>query len=207
MTTIASTIAILAALITLYYARATVREGRQARREASEANEEQLRHETRLLAETKAAHAHEVEARERSMERELWQQRLAQLGRVQELLGRAADTARDEIAEPPMPIEGQPGLWTRLPGVLTQAEAALVTLEQLGGPELSKIRRATVDLRHMRTPPAQVAGETMSALATTIHLAENDPSFRPPRQGRPRAARRLCGAHSTYPRGGNGSLP
>ena len=177
---IASGIAALAALVTVYYARATVLQAREARREASAAHNEEMDREAQLLGATRAAHEQEMAAREHAVDRELWVQRLTQLGKIHDLLGETADIARFEISNPPERIEGQPGSWTRLPGALARVEAALVILERLGGPSLPETRQMTVNCRQMRTPPAQVAGEAMSALGRMQHLAENDPAFKVP---------------------------
>lgn len=121
--------------------------------------------------------------RERALERELWLQRLTQLGKVQDLLWEAADIGRSEIGSPPERIEGQPGTWTRLTGVLLRIEAALVSLELLGGPALPEVRQMAANCRKPRIHPGQVVSETMSALDRTVHLSENDVGFRSPSSG------------------------
>jgi len=178
---IASGIAALAALVTVYYARATVLQARDARREASAAHNEEMAREAQLLEATRAAHAQEMAERERALERELWLQRLAQLAKLQDLLWEAADVGRLEISTPPERIEGQVGTWTRLTGVLVRVEAALVSLEALGGPLLPEIRRMAIDCRQIGVHPGKVVSETMSALQITLHLAESDPTFKAPR--------------------------
>jgi hypothetical protein len=177
---ISSGIAALAALVTIYYASKTVAEGRKARAEASAAHGEQMAQEERLLAAHAEAQKQEMVERERTFQRELWLQRLAQLGRLQDLLWEAGDVARMEISAAPPRIEGQPGSWTRLTGVLLRVEAALVSLELLDGPELSKIRQMAGNCRNIGVHPGQVVSETMSALSETLRLSENDPRFRPP---------------------------
>jgi len=123
--------------------------------------------------------------REHALARDLWLQRLTQLGRVEELLGETADIARFEIASPPEKVASQFGTWTRITGALARVEAALVILELLEGPSLPEIKQMTVDRRRMNTPPQQVVGDTMSALEALRHLSETDPSFKPP-DGSPR---------------------
>jgi hypothetical protein len=134
--------------------------------------------EEQLLEATRVAHEQEMSERRRALERELWLQRLTQLGKLQDLLWEAADIGRSEIANPPPRIEGQPGTWTRLTGVLLRIEAALVSLESLGGPALPEIRQMAANCRQPRVHPGQVVSETMSALDRTVHFSENDASFR-----------------------------
>jgi hypothetical protein len=177
---IASGIAALAALVTIYYARATVLQAREARREASAAHSEEMDREAQLLEETQAAYEQEMAARKLALQRELWLQRLAQLGKLQDLLWEAADIARSEISNPPERIEGQPGTWTRLTGVLLRVEAGLVSLELLEGPSLPKIKQMAGECQQMHTPAARVVSETMSALQITLHLAESDAAFKAP---------------------------
>lgn len=175
---IASGVAALAALFTIYYARATVLVARKARQEASAAHGEEMAREAQLLEVTRTAHAQEMAERNRALERELWLQRLAQLGKLQDLLWEAADIGRLEISSPPERIEGQPGSWTRLTGVLLRIEGALVNLELLGGPSLSEIKQMAGNCRQVGVHPGLVVSETMSALQRTVYLSENDPRFR-----------------------------
>lgn len=177
---IASGIAALAALVTVYYARATVLQAHQARREATAAHSEEMAREAQLLEATKDAHEQEMAARKHALDRELWLQRLTQLGKLQNLLWEAADIARSEISNRPERIAGQPGAWTRLTGVFVRVEAAVVSLEVLEGPSLPKIRQMAVDCRQIGRHPGQVVSETLSALESTLHLVENDPKFRAP---------------------------
>jgi hypothetical protein len=177
---IASGIASLAALVTVYYARATVGEARAARSESAQAHGEEMDREAQLLQATTTAHEQEMGERRHALERELWLERLRQLGKLQDLLWEAADVGRHEIEAPPQQIAGQPGSWTRLTGVLLRLEAAVVSLELIDGPDLAKVRQMAIECRQIRTPPGKVVSETMSALQVTLHLAENDPKFRPP---------------------------
>lgn len=177
---VSSGVAALAALLAVYYARATVSVARKARHEASAAHVEEMAREAQLLEATRAAHEQEMIERQRALDRELWLQRLAQLGKLQDLLWEAADIGRSEIANPPERIAGQPGTWTRLTGVLLRIEAALVSLELLGGPALPKIKQMAANCRQPRIPPGKVVSETMSALERTVHLSESDADFRPP---------------------------
>ena len=135
-----------------------------------------------LIDATTEAHDQEMVEREKALERELWIQRLTQLGKLQDLLWEAADIARIEVSTPPERIPGQPGSWTRLTGVLLRIEAALVSLELLDGPSLPEIKKVATECRQMHTHPGKVVSETMSALERTLHLAENDTKFRAPEE-------------------------
>jgi hypothetical protein len=177
---VASGIASLGALVTVYYARATVAEARKARSESAQAHGEEMDREAQLLRATITAHSEEMAERRGALERELWLERLRQLGKLQDLLWEAADIGRFEIENPPQQIAGQPGSWTRLTGVLLRVEAAVTSLERLEGPELSTIRQMTANCRQIGTPPGQVVSEAMSGLQVTLHLAESDPNFRSP---------------------------
>lgn len=177
---LSSGIAALAALAAVYYARATVSEAQKARSEASQAHVEAMSRERQLLEATKVAQEQEIAERERALARELWLERLRQLGKLQDLLWEAADIGRFELDNPPRQIAGQSGTWTRLTGVLLRVEAALVSLERLHGPALPEMRQMAVNCRHIGTPPGQVVSETMSALQVTLHLSENDTRFREP---------------------------
>lgn len=138
--------------------------------------------EAQLLEATRTAHEQEITERQRAHERELWLERLRQIGRVQELLAETSDIARHEIEHPPEKVARQFGTWTRTTSGLTRVEAALVILEKLGGPKMPEVRQVTSTLRMMNTPPQRIVGEMMGELAKSIGLAESDESFREPRR-------------------------
>jgi hypothetical protein len=178
-----SGVAALAALLTVYYARSTVTEARKARQEARQAHGEEMDREGQLLTATVTAHDREMAERERALERELWLQRLTQLGKVQDIVKETADIARYEVTNRPERIEGGIGTWTRVTGGLLRLEAAIVVLERLGGPELPEMRQTARDGRRMGNPPGPVVGAMMDALARLLHLSEQDASFQPPSRG------------------------
>lgn len=177
---LASGIAAVAALAALYYAHATVSEARKSRREASQAHAEAMAHEMQLLEATKTAQEQEMAERQTVLAKEMWLERLRQLGKLQDLLWEAADIGRREIDNPPPQIAGQLGTWTRLTGVLLRVEAALVSLEQLGGPVLPDMRQMVMNCRQIGTPPGRVVSEAMSALQVTLHLSETETSLLSP---------------------------
>lgn len=142
----ASILAAVAALVTILYARATVREARDGRRENRGAHLEEIAEmrqaTTAAVAEQQAAteasaaqHRVEMAERDRALAAELAVQRLTQLDRISELLLLLADVARDEARNPPERLA--PAIsGTRLPGILRRLRNAITVLEALGGPEL-----------------------------------------------------------------------
>jgi hypothetical protein len=59
----------VAALVTVYYARATVSEARKSRREATAAHGEEMGREEQLLEATRTAHEQEMAERRHTLER------------------------------------------------------------------------------------------------------------------------------------------
>lgn len=198
-----------AALGSLYYARKTVLDAREGRREEATAHREEVErsaeaareaeaarredrdHAEKARQEAEAAHAEEMGAREAALERELWLARMAQLGRVVDLLGETADLARAEITNPPAAIHGAVGNWSRLPGALGRIAAGLILLEQQGSPDLKEIRQQVDFLRGGGIPPERVVSDLMGVLGKVEWMAENDARFedpRPPLEGDPRPA-------------------
>lgn len=100
---------------------------------------------------------------------------LLQLNTIMQLAGEAAEAARFEISNPPPAIgPGQPGTWSRVPGVASRMAAAAVIYEKLGGPELpaavgSFIREAP----QLPINPTVVVGQAQTVLSTLINFAEN----------------------------------
>src|SRR6266516_2850884 len=90
---IAAVVAAGAALITIWYARATVGEARAARREASDAHTEEMAEQRSALQASTAAHQEQMRERERALATEIKLQRIVQLERVAEVLTDLADTA------------------------------------------------------------------------------------------------------------------
>jgi hypothetical protein len=186
-------IAVLAALLAVWYARATVFVARDARKDASAAHAEQMGRQADLLGTTRSvleatrsAHEQEMMSRAAQQGRDLWLQRLSRLGRLQDLLGEAADVGRAEIEVPPPRIPGQPGTWTRVTGALLRVEAEVAILELLGCELPSDIRKTATECRRVGVEPGEVVSRTMSALQLVLHAAENDPAFRAP-EGSPPA--------------------
>jgi hypothetical protein len=102
---------------------------------------------------------------------------LLMLAEIIKLTSRAGDFARLDIANPPPATGIGNGTWTRVTGVLAELEAMIAVYRQLGGPELpSNVERFALDHRRMGTTPAQVVGESMSALGQLYSFAENFPA-------------------------------
>ena len=111
-------------------------------------------------------------------------QRLAQLGRVMELVGETADLARADIAQAPPPTGIGVGTWTPVTGALARLEGAVVIYERLGGPALPpEVRRFSIEYRGSGTSPELVVGEAMSVLEKLKNLAETKDSLSPPALG------------------------
>src|SRR5665647_3051360 len=166
---ISTVVAALAALMTIVLARKTVAEARAGRSEARGAHLAEMDQQAVFLEATTTAHEREMQARANALASELVLQRLAQVGRVEELIGEVSDIARFEIEHPPLPIEGQIGTWTRITCALARLEAAIVICERLGvaggvADVLAEARKMSIEYRRVRTPPESVVGATMGML-------------------------------------------
>lgn len=176
-----SGVAAFATVIAVYFARETVLEARHNRAEEAAAHREAMASEGQLLQAVSAAHEQEMEERQRAIERELWVQRLIQLGRVQELLGNVVDTtgmtiALREGAGRPMTV----GLGdTRVSSALLRAEIGVAILAHLGGPSLSEFAKAAEHGRVVGTSLHEIEAEAARALNEVRSLAQSDPSLRP----------------------------
>lgn len=177
---VASVVAAGAALVTIIYARATVVQARMARHEARQAQVEEAQQQAQLLEATRVAHDQEMAERDRALASELTLQRLAQLGRITDLLGESADIARSEQTDPPPLIEGTPFKLTRTTGVLVRLQAAIAVLEGLGGPPLAKAEQLAREGRRANTPPMRIVGDAMAALDEITFIVKDDGRFRVP---------------------------
>jgi hypothetical protein len=177
---VGSGLAALAALAAVLFARETVSETREGRREARDAHAKQLHEQRQLLEASSRAHEAEMAERARAFASELVLQRLAQRGRIHELVGEVADIARIEIGSQPPPTGVGIGRWTRVNGALVRLEAAVVIWERLGGPPLPDARQMSRSLRQMGTPPERVVGDAMGELAKLTADAETDESLNLP---------------------------
>lgn len=179
---IASVVAAVAALVTVWFAKQTVSEARAARSEAKTAHSSEMGEQRRLLDATKVAHEAEMAQRERAMESELVLQRLAQVGRIQELLGEIAHGASYEISNPPPDDNTGKDRWTRVTGGLARLEAAIAICQRLGGSEalkgsLAEARRMASDCRERGIPRQLVVDEATRTLNGITLMTETDPSL------------------------------
>jgi hypothetical protein len=130
---IAAVVAAGAALITIGFAWATVRQARAARREASNAHAEEMAEQRRTLEASTAAHQEQMRERQQALATEIKLQQLVQLERIAEVLTDLADTARAEAIHPPATDQrGRP--MTPIPAVRRRLGAAVALLDALGGP-------------------------------------------------------------------------
>jgi hypothetical protein len=145
--TVAAVIAALAALATVIYARRTVLDGHtahrelmtaqaQARSDLTTANTAQLAAQAQTADAFAAAHAEEMEARERALAAETSLQRLVQADRLAAALADMARTAHQETLAPPLVIAGRRG--TFIPALQAQLRASLALFYALGGPPLER---------------------------------------------------------------------
>jgi hypothetical protein len=134
-----------------------------------------------LLQATITAHEREMAERAEALARELWLQRLTQLGKVQELLGDAVEAARSEIGRREVGSPMIAGIGsTLLSSALLRVDAAVVILTRLGGPALPDIRQMAEKGRDAGASLYEVEAEAVRAIAATRFLAETDDMFRRP---------------------------
>lgn len=118
---IATIVAAVAALLAVYFARKTVGEAEEARRESRKAHAEEMA-EMRAAGEAAAAqHRAEMAERQRAFDADLVLRRLAQLEQISALLLHLVEVARTEYFEPPPPLHLEGGAkvvtTTRLPAL------------------------------------------------------------------------------------------
>jgi hypothetical protein len=173
---LATLVAAGAALVTVFFAGRTVSETKDLRRDSAKAHSEQMRQEAELLEATKAAHQQVMAERKRAFDADLTLQRIAQLGRIRDGIGEAADLARGDIANPPPSTGIGGGTWTRVTGALARLEGEIVIYERLGGPALPpEIKQFSTECRRHGTEPTIVVGQGMAALdLLTSFGATND---------------------------------
>ncbi len=176
-----SGIAALAALLTVIYARKTVLEAERARKEASKAHGEEMTREGQLLEATQRAHEQEMAERASAFDRDLWLQRLMQLGRVQEALSATVDATHAEIGRRGLGEPAMVGMSaTPLTSAVLRLEGSLVILGRLGGPALADVRKVAGRARQLGTPLQELLSELTGSLDGTRAVAEADDAFRAP---------------------------
>jgi hypothetical protein len=171
---IAAVAAAVAALITIWYARATVGEARTARREASDAHTEEMAEQRRALEASTAAHQEQMQERQRALATEIKLQQVVQLERVAEVLTGLADTARAEAIHPSgRPVTDQTGRrLTGIPAILARLAAAVALLDALGGPHL--VTASQLARQPGGTHPETMLSNAIDALREIESLARNE---------------------------------
>jgi hypothetical protein len=175
---IAAVVAAIAALVTIGFAWATVREARAARREASAAHKEEMAEQRRAFQASTDAHQEQMQERQRALAAEIKLQQIVQLERVAEVLMDLAATARAEAIHPAgRPVIDQAGRrLTGIPAVLARLRAAVALLDALSGPELP-IARQLGD-QPGGTPAELTLGSAIEALREIESLARNEERFK-----------------------------
>jgi hypothetical protein len=164
---IAAVVAAGAALITIGFAWATVREARAARQEASDAHAEEMAEQRRALQASTAAHQEQMRERERALAAEIKLQRVVQLERVAEVLTDLADVARIEAIHDPTG-----GRMSPIPLGLARLRVAVALLDALGGPELPTARR--LGGQAGGTPPETTRSNAFDALREIESLVRSE---------------------------------
>ena len=99
---------------------------------------------------------------------------LLQLDKIMQLAGEAAEVARIEISNPPPAIgPGQPGTWSRIPGVVSRTRAAVVIYNKLGGPELPvEVESFMREANQLPIKPTVIVGKAETVLSMLTNFAE-----------------------------------
>jgi hypothetical protein len=167
--------AAVAALVTIYYARATVAEARLARKEsraahAEEVAEQRAATEAAVAAQQRAidaatvAHREQMQKQQRAHENDIALQRVIQIGRVVTALGAVLDTAVYEWFNE-QPMVSLQFRFTAIPSRLNRLRIAVAMLEALGGPELNETDALSKRGYSLGEPPSRVFNDAFNALS------------------------------------------
>ena len=170
--------AAVAALVAVLYARETVIDARQARKEASADHRDQMAEERTAMEAATAAHHEEMAERRRSLDAEVTLQRIVQVERVADVLVDLMDAARAEGIAPPPFFEASTIRATRIPGLLSRLRAALALLDALGGPPLLGASGIANTGYGGGSSPTPLIGSTLDALREIELLAHNEDRLR-----------------------------
>lgn len=187
----ASVVAAVAALATVIYARATVADARQGRREAAAQHEavlaeqqrtaaaaEAAQEETRRAAmDARAAYEDERTAAARTLAMQQTLRRIDQIDRITQLLGSLANIARDEAVTPPPTVGMQGFPLTRIPTVLAELRTAEALHTALGGANLPNVHELAVNGYALGREPMQFLGRAQAALDEIGWLVANDERY------------------------------
>jgi hypothetical protein len=206
LATLAAVIAAGAALVTVIYARRTVVDGQaahrelmQAQRQASEdfttAHQEAMTsgqqarddfttaHRQTMAAQVlaredfAAGRAEEMEQRKRALDAQIALERLAQAGRVTEILITMARTARDETLTSPPTVAGSQRA-TFIPSLQAQLRAALAVFYALGGPTLETADDLAAKAYSLTTQPIEILQLATNSLGELKRLTDQDEKLR-----------------------------
>lgn len=204
--TIAAVIAAGAALVTVIHARRTVLDGRAAHRELMQAERQARKdftaaHQEAMTAQQQAgdafatAHreamtaqalaredfaagrAEEMQHRKRALDAQIALERLAQAGRVTEILIMIARTARDETISPPPTAAGSQRA-TFIPSLQAQLRAALAVFYALGGPTLDTADDLAAKAYSLTTQPIEMLQLATNSLGELKRLTGQDENLR-----------------------------
>lgn len=204
--TLAAVVAAGAALVTVIYARRTVVDGRAAHRELMKAQREatddftaahreamgaqQLArgdftaaHQEAMAAQTAAredfaaGRAEEMAERKRTLAAQIALERLAQAGRVTEILITMARTAHDETLNPPPSAAGAQRA-TFIPSVQAQLRSALAVFYALGGPVLETADELANKAYSLTTQPTEMLRLANNSLGELKRFTDQDEKLR-----------------------------
>jgi hypothetical protein len=174
---IGSVVAAAAALVTILFARQTVRESVVARQENREAHDAEMREQSAALEVAATAHREEMAERRRALEADIKLQRIIQMERVAETLLDLIRVARDEEMNPLPQIPSLVRGMTLIPSVLSRLQASIVLLGLLG-PGTTPLRAADLAYRGAGMQPLEIIGAARDALVEIVDLGRNDTDLR-----------------------------
>jgi len=204
--TVAAVAAAGAALVTVIYARRTVVDGRAAHRELMDAEHKArddfaaahreamttqklagddfvAAHREAMAAQAQAredfaeGRAEEMAQRERALDAQIALERLAQAGRITEVLITMARTARDETLQPPPAAAGSQRA-TFIPSLQAQLRSALAVFYALGGPKLETADELADKAYSLTTEPIEMLKLATNSLGELKRMADQDQNLR-----------------------------
>ena len=172
---VASVVAAGAALATVLYARATVREAKVARENAHRDHLDEIVRQEAVAEATSKAHHADMEERRCAHEAERALQRGIQLQQVAVLLNDLVDVARREHLEPPQIIsEGNPFRATGIPAMIYRLRATLAFLAVLDGPILPDTTQLANEGAQGGTAAISIVSRGITALQEIERATQSD---------------------------------
>jgi hypothetical protein len=195
-----------AALVTVIYARRTVVDGlaahqelmhaqHQANEDFTTAHQEAMTSQQRGRDDFTTAHreamaaqamaredfaagrAEEMEQRKRALDAQIALERLAQAGRITEILIMMARTAQDETLTPPPTAAGSQRA-TFIPSLQAQLRAALAVFYALSGPTLETADDLAAKTYSLTTQPIEILQLAANSLGELKRLTDQDEKLR-----------------------------